>query len=55
MRQRIGFTHGRMKPMTPDKPIRYVTVLHQHPIKSAHDAVKIAIEQEIRSLGTNEA
>jgi hypothetical protein len=38
----------------PDKPIRHVTVLHQHPIKSAADAVKIAIAQEIRSLGTAE-
>jgi hypothetical protein len=38
----------------PNKPIRHVTVLHQHPIKSAHDAVKIAIAQEIRSLGTAE-
>jgi hypothetical protein len=38
----------------PDKPVRHVTVLHQHPIRSAHDAVKIAIAQEIRSLGTAE-
>jgi len=38
----------------PDKPIRHVTVLHQHPIKSAHDAVRVAIAQEIRSLGTAE-
>jgi hypothetical protein len=38
----------------PNNPIRHVTVLHQHPIKSAHDAVKIAIAQEIRSLGTAE-
>ncbi len=33
-----------------DKPIRHVTVLHQHPVKSAQDAVKIAIAQEIRGL-----
>jgi hypothetical protein len=39
----------------PAKPIRHVTVLHQHPIKSAHDAVRIAIAQEIRSLGTEES
>ena len=38
----------------PNKPIRHVTVLHQHPVKSAEDAVKIAIAQEIRSLGTAE-
>ena len=38
----------------PNKPIRHVTVLHQHPVKSAQDAVKIAIAQEIRSLGTAE-
>jgi hypothetical protein len=36
----------------PNKPIRHVTVLHQHPIKSAQDAVKIAVAQEIRELGT---
>jgi len=38
----------------PNKPIRHVTVLHQHPVKSAQDAVKIAIAQEIRNLGTAE-
>lgn len=38
----------------PAKPVRHVTVLHQHPVKSAQDAVKIAIAQEIRSLGTAE-
>lgn len=38
----------------PNKPVRHVTVLHLHPIKSAHDAVKIAVSQEIRSLGTAE-
>jgi len=38
----------------PNKPIRHVTVLHQHPVKSAQDAVRIAIAQEIRSLGTAE-
>lgn len=39
----------------PAKPTRHVTVLHQHPIKSAQDAVRIAIAQEIRSLGTEES
>jgi hypothetical protein len=38
----------------PNKPIRHITVLHLHPVKSAHDAVKLAIAQEIRSLGTAE-
>ena len=35
-------------------PRRHVTVLHQHPIKSAHDAVRIAIAQELKNLGTAE-
>ncbi len=39
----------------PNKPIRHVTVLHLHPIKSAQDAVKAAIAQEIRSLGAEES
>jgi hypothetical protein len=34
----------------PDKPRRHVTVLHIHPIKSASDAVKMAIAQEFRNL-----
>jgi hypothetical protein len=38
----------------PDKPIRHVTVLHLHPVKSAQDAVKIAIAQEMRGLDTAE-
>jgi hypothetical protein len=38
----------------PDKPVRHVTILHLPPVKSAHDAVKVAIAQEIRSLGTAE-
>jgi hypothetical protein len=39
----------------PDKPIRHVTVLHLHPIKSAQDAVRAAIVQEIKGLGTEES
>jgi len=39
----------------PDKPIRHVTVLHLHPIKSAQDAVRAAIMQEARDLGTEES
>jgi hypothetical protein len=39
----------------PDKPIRHVTVLHLHPINSAQDAVKAAIMQEARNLGTEES
>jgi hypothetical protein len=38
----------------PEKPHRHVTVLHIHPIKSARDAVKAAIAQEFRNLGTAE-
>jgi len=32
------------------KPVRHVTVLHLHPIKSAQDAVRAAIAQEFRNL-----
>jgi hypothetical protein len=39
----------------PDKPVRHVTVLHLHPIKSAQDAVRVAIMQETRNLGTEES
>lgn len=39
----------------PDKPIRHVTVLHLHPIKSAQDAVRAAIMQEAGNLGTEES
>jgi hypothetical protein len=39
----------------PNKPVRHVTVLHLHPIKSAQDAVKAAILQEARNLGTEES
>jgi hypothetical protein len=39
----------------PEKPIRHVTVLHLHPIKSAQDAVRAAILQEARNLGTEES
>jgi len=39
----------------PHKPIRHVTVLHLHPIKSAQDAVRAAIMQEARNLGTEES
>jgi len=34
----------------PQKPVRHVTVLHAHPIKSAQDAVRVAILQEARNL-----
>ena len=34
----------------PKNPRRHVTVLHTHPIKSAEDAVKAAIVQELRNL-----
>jgi hypothetical protein len=37
----------------PDKPIRHVTVLHLHPVKSAQDAVRAFIVQESR-IGTAE-
>ena len=36
----------------PAHPWRHVTVLHSHPIQSARDAVRAAIVQEFRSLGT---
>ena len=39
----------------PDKPIRHVTVLHLHPVKSAQDAVRAAIMQEAKNLGTEES
>jgi hypothetical protein len=39
----------------PKKPVRHVTVLHLHPIKSAQDAVRAAILQEARNLGTEES
>jgi len=38
----------------PKNPRRHVAVLHAHPIKSAQDAVKAAIVQEFRNLGTAE-
>jgi hypothetical protein len=38
----------------PANPRRHVTVLHAHPIKSAEDAVRAAIIQEFRNLGTAE-
>ena len=34
----------------PHKPVRHVTVLHLHPIKSAQDAVRAVILQEARNL-----
>jgi hypothetical protein len=34
----------------PTNPRRHVTVLHTHPIKSAEDAVKAAIVQELKNL-----
>jgi hypothetical protein len=39
----------------PDKPIRHVTVLHLHHIKSAQDAVRAAIMQEARNLDAEES
>jgi hypothetical protein len=38
----------------PQHPRRHVTVLEIHPIKSAQDAVRAAIVQEFRNLGTAE-
>jgi hypothetical protein len=38
----------------PDRPKRHVTVLHIHPVTSAVEAVRAAILQEIRELGTAE-
>ena len=38
----------------PDNPRRHVTVLHIHPIQSARDAVRAAIAQEFKDLGTAE-
>ena len=39
----------------PQTPVRHVTVLHLHPIKSAQDAVRAAILQEARSLEPEES
>jgi hypothetical protein len=39
----------------PQKPVRHVTVLHLHPIKSARDAVRAAILQEAKSLEPEES
>jgi hypothetical protein len=39
----------------PNKPVRHVTVLHLHPVRSAQDAVRAAIMQEARNLGTEES
>ncbi len=39
----------------PQKPIRHITVLHLHPVKSAQDAVRAAIMQEASNLGTEES
>ena len=38
----------------PEHPQRHVTVRHAHPIQSARDAVRAAIVQEFRSLGTTD-
>ena len=38
----------------PKKPKRHVTVLHIHPVTSPAEAVRAAILQEIRELGTAE-
>lgn len=38
----------------PNNPQRRVAVLHLQPIKSAQDAVRAAIVQEFRNLGTAE-
>jgi hypothetical protein len=39
----------------PENPTRHVTVLHSHPIRTAQDAVRAAIVQEFRNLGTEES
>jgi hypothetical protein len=39
----------------PQKPVRHVTVLHLHPIKSAQDAVRAVILQEARNLEPEES
>ncbi len=39
----------------PQKPVRHVTVLHLHPIKSAQDAVRAAILQEARNVEPEES
>ncbi len=39
----------------PNKPVRHVTVLHLHPIKSVEDAVRAAILQEARDLDAEES
>jgi hypothetical protein len=39
----------------PQKPKRHITVLHIGPITSAAEAVRAAIVQEFRSLGTEES
>ena len=38
----------------PERPKRHVTVLHIHPVTSPLEAVRAAIVQEIRELGTAE-
>lgn len=38
----------------PNKGPHHVTILHTHPIKSARDAVKAAIVEGFRNLGTAE-
>jgi hypothetical protein len=38
----------------PAKPTRYVTILHLHPVTSPEAAVRAAIVQEYRNLGTAE-
>lgn len=43
-----AWAHQTDDPANPKR--RHVTVLHQHPIKSARDAVRAAIVQELRSL-----
>ena len=47
-----AWTH---KTDNPKKPKRHVTVLHVHPITSPVLAVRAAIVQEYRDLGTEEA
>ena len=42
-----AWSHGTDDPANPK---RLVTVLHLHPIKSAQDAVKVAIIQEFRNV-----
>ena len=50
IRRLLGCMHGHTKRMILT-PIRHVSVLYLHPVKSAQDAVRVSIAQEIRGLG----